>query len=75
MGADEHLCRATIQQEPDGGQRGADPGVVGDLPVVERDVEVGAQQDALAGDVGVADRTRPMHLRKQPAHEVDERHE
>ena len=37
------------------GMRGADARVVGDLAVRERDVEVDADEDALARDVGVAD--------------------
>ena len=39
----------------------ADARVVGDLAVLERDVQVGADEDALAGDVRVADRARPVH--------------
>ncbi len=49
----------------DGGQRGADPGIVGDLMVVvERDVEVSPDDDALVAKIGLLD--RPLtdgHLR------------
>jgi len=37
-------------------QRGADSRVVGHAPVLERDVQVGADEHALAGDVRVANR-------------------
>ena len=44
-------------------ERGADARVVGHAPVLERDVEVGADEHALALDVRVADRARPPHSR------------
>ena len=47
---------AALQQVADRGQAGADAGVVGDPTVVERDVQVRAQEDALAGDVDVTNR-------------------
>ena len=47
--------RALLEEVDQGRQAGPDPGVIGDPPVVERDVEVGAQEDALAADVDVAD--------------------
>ena len=41
---------------PDGGQRGADAGVVGDAPLlVQRDVEVHADEDPLPGEVELVD--------------------
>ena len=39
-------------------QRGPDPGVVRDLAVLERHVQVGAEEHDLAGDVRVANRAR-----------------
>src|SRR5439155_18785238 len=51
----------------DGGQRGADPGIVGDLMiVVERDIEVSPDDDALIAKIGLVD--RPLtndHLRSR----------
>ena len=54
----EHDARgAALAQRRDGRQRRADPRVVGDvLRVVERDVEVDPQEDALALDVEVLER-------------------
>ena len=55
----EHdLAGAAVEQEPDRRQRGPDARVVGDAPVLERDVEVDADERALAGDVGALDRAR-----------------
>ena len=47
---------ALAEQGADGGHRGPDARVVGDLAVLERDVEVDAHEDALARGVDVADR-------------------
>ena len=47
-------------------ERGADARVVGDAPVLERNVEVGPHEDTLASDVGVTDRPhlpRPVRRR------------
>ncbi len=41
---------AALQQGAESGHRGADPAVVGDARAVERHVEVGAHQHALAGE-------------------------
>ena len=49
-------ARAALQQVADGGNAGANPRVVGDPPIVERYVEIGSQEDALAADVDVANR-------------------
>ena len=46
---DDHLG-ARVREGLDGGQDGADPAVVGDGAVVERHVEVGADEDPLACD-------------------------
>ena len=45
-----------LEQVLDGRQRGPDAGVVGDLAVLDRDVEVDPDQDALARGIDVADR-------------------
>lgn len=45
-------------------QRRTDPRVVCDLPALERHVQVGAQEHDLAGDAGLADRTRLSHARE-----------
>ncbi len=44
-----------LDEQQDGRDRGPDPRVIGDLAVGQRDVEVDADEDAFAGDVGVAD--------------------
>ena len=46
--------RATPDQQLDGGQRRADPGVVGDDAVLERHVEVDTDEDALPRSIEVA---------------------
>ena len=53
--ADGDLGGAAPEQELERRQRGADPRVVGDPTVLERDVEVGANEHPLPGDVGVPD--------------------
>ena len=47
-----------LEQELERRQRGADTHVVRHLPVLERDVQVGADEDGLARDVGVANGPR-----------------
>ena len=63
--------RAVGEQVVDGRDGGADARVVGDLAVLERDVEVDADEDALAGDVDVADgqlvHGRSLRCRRQAA--------
>ena len=56
--ADAHLRGAVLEQQLERRQRRADARVVGDAAVLERHVQVGAHEHALAGDVGVADRAR-----------------
>ena len=46
---------ALAEEGPDRRDRRPDPRVVGDLAVLERDVEVDPDEDALAGRVDVAD--------------------
>ena len=64
--------RALLLQPLDGGQRGADAEVVGDGPVLHRDVEVGAQQDAAGpraagGPPGWGRRRRPRAGEARPS--------
>jgi hypothetical protein len=61
--ADAHLGGAVFEQQPERRQRRPDASVVRDLAVLQRDVEVGADQHGLARDVGVADGARHAHLR------------
>ena len=53
--AREHDPRPVVEERDDRRQGGPDPGVVGDLAVRERDVEVDSDEDALARGVEVAD--------------------
>ena len=46
--ADAHLRAPAVEQQPERRQRGADARVVGDAAVLERDVEVRADEDDLA---------------------------
>ena len=59
--ADDTRIRAALKQQLERRQSGTDARVVGDPPVLERDVQVGPDQDAFAGDVGVAHRARQVH--------------
>jgi len=52
----DHGPAAVVEHETDGWQSGVDPGGVGDAAVGERDIQVGADEDALAPDVQVRDR-------------------
>ena len=54
--AREDHPRAVGQEEVDRRDRGTDARIVRDLAVLQRDVEIDADEDALAGDVRVADR-------------------
>ena len=47
--------RAVLQRVRDGGQRRPHPRVVLDAPLLDRDVEVDADEDALAGEIEIAD--------------------
>ena len=60
--ADRHVRCASLQQMSKRRQRRADPRVVGDPPVLERNVQVRPHEDALARDVRVTNRARPMHF-------------
>ena len=60
--ADADLRRAALEQQLQRRQRRADARVVGDRAVLQRDVEVGADQHGLARDVGVADGARHAHF-------------
>ena len=61
--AEHDLRGAALEQQPDRGERRPDARVVGDPRVLERDVEVDPDEDALAGDVGGANGTRTVHFR------------
>ena len=67
MRAHGDVRRAAVEQSPQRRQRRADPRVVGDPPVLERDVQVGADEDALAGDVRLTNRARPVHRLRERA--------
>ena len=47
----QHQSRAATQQFPERGDGGADPHVVGDPAAMQWHVEVGTDEDPLAGDV------------------------
>ena len=55
-------ARAALDEPLDRGQRGADAEVVDDLAVVERHVEVSAQEHALARDVGQVFEERELQV-------------
>ena len=57
---------AALEQQLEGRERRPDARVVRDASVLERDVEVGADEDALAGDVGGLDGPRQGHARSFP---------
>src|SRR4029078_12258126 len=56
--ADGDLRDVAIEQEPDRRHGRADPLVVGDRSVLERHVEIRANEDALAADLRRLDRAR-----------------
>jgi hypothetical protein len=53
--AGEHDGRAMVDRVLDGRQRRADPGVVANHPVLQRHVEVDADEDALALEIQIPD--------------------
>ena len=59
--ADGDVLRTAVEQVAECRQRRANPRVVCDLPVLEGNVQVRPHEDALAADVGVTDRARPVH--------------
>ena len=59
--ADADRRGAALEQQLERRQRRADARVVGDGAVLERDVQVGADEDDLPRDVGVTDRARQPH--------------
>ena len=58
MRADDDFARACVEQVPQREQRGLDPRVVCNCPVLEGHVEVGSDENALARDVRLADGPR-----------------
>ena len=67
MGADADPGRAAVEQQPQGRQRGPDARVVCDLAVLERDVQVGADQDAASLDLRRARRSAAASSREELA--------
>ena len=63
VSADDDTC-ARVAKIADGRQAGADPAVVGDALVLERDVEIGPDEDAPAAEV--AERVDPSHVSREP---------
>jgi len=64
--------RISGEEIDESGKRSADTSVVCDSTVLQRDVQIGANENALASDVGVTNRARPMHLGEELADQVDE---
>ena len=58
VGADVDPRGVALEQQLDRRQRGPDPRLVGNHAVLERHVQVGAEQDTLPANVGVADGAR-----------------
>ena len=61
MRADADRRGPALEQQLERRQRGANARVVGDGAVLERNVQVGANEDDLPRDVGVTDRARQSH--------------
>jgi len=72
--ADCDVGGAPRQQQLEGRYGGADPRVVGDAAVLQRDVEVRPDENALAGDVSRLDRAREPHGSSRPTRST-RRHE
>ena len=64
--ADAHLLRPVFEQQLDRGQRRPDPGVVHDLPVLERNVQVGANENDLAANLRGPNGTGDSHVMLKP---------
>ena len=62
---EDELGRIAVEEQLEGGQSRADPGVVGDARRLERHVEVDPDEDALAPDVGVANRAGQVHYSRR----------
>ena len=60
MGADPNLARVLLQQQLQGRQRGPDAGVVRDLPVLERHVQIRPDEHGLPCDLGLLDGARQL---------------
>ena len=69
----DHHRGACVQRHADARHRGADAGVFGDAAgVVLRYVEVGADEDALAGDAALGDevgKSKDVHGRNSRSHQ------
>ena len=66
------LGRVALEQQLERRQRGTDPRVVGDAPVLERHVQIAANEDALPGDVRGLDGSRQPHYGSEPPDEIDQ---
>src|SRR5207237_925963 len=64
VGGDHHRG-AALERQLDAGHRGADARVVGDAAVLDRNVEVGADEDALAAQVDLRHALELHLLRKR----------
>jgi phosphoglycerate kinase len=53
-----------VEQQPQRRQRGTDARVVGDAAVLQRDVQVGADEDRLPRDVGLLDGARQLQVKR-----------
>ena len=62
MRANRHLPGIPLEEQLQRRQRCQDSRFIRNAPVVERDVEVGADEHSLAAHVGIAYRPRPVHL-------------
>jgi len=65
--ADDDLGRVARKQELERGQRGPDPRVVRNLSILERHVEIRANEHAFAGNFRVADRARLSQFEREPS--------
>ena len=62
--ADDHLGGTPLEQKLERRQRGPDPRVVRDLPVLKRDVQIRADEHPPAGDIGVSNGARVLQSRR-----------
>ena len=59
--ADRHVRGVPLEEKLERRQRRPDARVVRDAPVLERHVEIGADEDLLPRDVSLSNRARPAH--------------
>src|SRR5438105_864639 len=63
--ADRYLLRVELEQQLQRRQGGPDASVVGDPAILERNVQVGADEYPFTADIGIADRARSMQARRR----------